>query len=54
MLLEHKLQRNFLPAHTTYVSSNVAASKNVGLTNGNHKPLTNGFSAHVDDVTGAL
>lgn len=53
MLLEHKLQRNFLPLHTTYINGNVAASKKVALTNGNHKPLTNGSSAHVDDAAHA-
>ncbi|XP_075873916.1 inositol-3-phosphate synthase 1-A-like [Nelusetta ayraudi] len=54
MLLEHKLQRNFLPQHTACVNGNKAAFKNVGLANGNHKPLKNGFSAPVGNVTGAL
>nr|XP_020442573.1 inositol-3-phosphate synthase 1 isoform X1 [Monopterus albus]XP_020442574.1 inositol-3-phosphate synthase 1 isoform X1 [Monopterus albus] len=48
MLLEHKLQRDFLSAHTTYVSSNVAVLKKVALTNGNHIPLTNGICGDVD------
>lgn len=54
MLLEHKLQRNFLPQHTTCTNGNKAAFKKIGLANGNHNPLNNGFSAHVGDVTGAL
>ncbi|KAI3367569.1 hypothetical protein L3Q82_026415, partial [Scortum barcoo] len=53
MLLEHKLQRNFVPPHTTYVNGNVATLKKVALTNGNHIPLTNGISAHGDDAAHA-
>ncbi|XP_037602706.1 inositol-3-phosphate synthase 1-A-like [Sebastes umbrosus] len=49
MLLEHKLQRAFLPPHTTHVNGNVASLKKVALTNGNHIPLTNGVHAHDDD-----
>ncbi|XP_068558466.1 inositol-3-phosphate synthase 1-A-like [Cebidichthys violaceus] len=54
MLLEHKLQRDFLPPHTTYVNGNVAALKKASLTNGNHIPLSNGIHTHVDDATHAL
>ncbi|XP_026173279.1 inositol-3-phosphate synthase 1-A [Mastacembelus armatus] len=38
MLLEHKLQREFLPPHTTYMNGNVAALKKVALLSGNHIP----------------
>lgn len=54
MLLEHKLQRNFLPQHATYTNGDVASLKKVPLTNGNHIPLTNGIYAHVDDAACAL
>ncbi|XP_022066826.1 inositol-3-phosphate synthase 1-A [Acanthochromis polyacanthus] len=54
MLLEHKLQRNFLPPHATYTNGDVASLKKVPLTNGNHIPLTNGIYAHVDDAACAL
>uniref|UniRef100_A0AAQ5YD18 inositol-3-phosphate synthase n=1 Tax=Amphiprion ocellaris TaxID=80972 RepID=A0AAQ5YD18_AMPOC len=50
MLLEHKLQRNFLPPHATYTNGDVASLKKVPLTNGNHMPRTNGIYAHVDDA----
>ncbi|XP_038129668.1 inositol-3-phosphate synthase 1-A-like [Cyprinodon tularosa] len=45
MLLEHKLQRNFLTQHTNYISNDVATLKKVALANGNHIPvaLTNGI-----------
>nr|XP_046269639.1 inositol-3-phosphate synthase 1-B-like [Scatophagus argus] len=43
MLLEHKLQRNFLLPQTPCINGNVAALKKVALVNGNHIPLTNGF-----------
>uniref|UniRef100_A0A8C7WWK0 inositol-3-phosphate synthase n=1 Tax=Oryzias sinensis TaxID=183150 RepID=A0A8C7WWK0_9TELE len=36
MMLEHKLQRNFLSSHTTYVNSEVAALKTFTLPNGKH------------------
>ncbi|KAM9355983.1 inositol-3-phosphate synthase 1-A-like [Pholidichthys leucotaenia] len=52
MLLEHKLQRNFLLPHMTYISDDVASMKKLPLTNGNHIPLTNG--AHVDQAACAL
>lgn len=51
MLLEHKLQRNFLPPHTTYTNGNVAPWKKVVLTNGKHIALTNGIHANGDDAT---
>ncbi|XP_023124772.2 inositol-3-phosphate synthase 1-A [Amphiprion ocellaris] len=54
MLLEHKLQRNFLPPHATYTNGDVASLKKVPLTNGNHMPRTNGIYAHVDDAACAL
>lgn len=54
MLLEHKLQRDFLPPHTTYINGSVAPLKKVALTNGNHIPLTNGICAHVDDAAHAI
>lgn len=54
MLLEHKLQRNFLPPHTTSINSEVAALRKAVLTNGSHKPRTNGIYAHVDEVARAL
>uniref|UniRef100_A0A8C4FD68 inositol-3-phosphate synthase n=1 Tax=Dicentrarchus labrax TaxID=13489 RepID=A0A8C4FD68_DICLA len=46
MLLEYKLERDFLHPHVTYTNGNAASLKKVALTNGNHKPLTNGFCAH--------
>jgi len=50
MLLEHKLQRNFLPSHTTYINDDVTTLKKVALTNGKHRsvPQTNGTYAHKD------
>lgn len=54
MLLEHKLERNFLPPHTAYTNGNVVALKKIAHTNGNHIPLTNGFSAHVDSAAHAI
>uniref|UniRef100_UPI0037E987E4 inositol-3-phosphate synthase 1-A-like n=1 Tax=Semicossyphus pulcher TaxID=241346 RepID=UPI0037E987E4 len=54
MLLEHKLQRDFLPPHANHVNGNVAALKKVALTNGNHIPLTNGICAHVNDAAHAI
>ncbi|XP_068456699.1 inositol-3-phosphate synthase 1-A-like [Clinocottus analis] len=55
MLLEHKLQRDFLPPpHAVHVNGNAAALKKAPLTNGNHIPLTNGVHEHNDDATRAL
>ncbi|KAF7653136.1 hypothetical protein LDENG_00086780 [Lucifuga dentata] len=54
MNLEHKLQRDFLPPHSTQINCNVAAVKKVPLTIGNHIHLTNGFSAQVDEETHGL
>uniref|UniRef100_A0A3P9HWT8 inositol-3-phosphate synthase n=1 Tax=Oryzias latipes TaxID=8090 RepID=A0A3P9HWT8_ORYLA len=56
MMLEHKLQRNFLSAHTTYVNSEVAALKTFTLPNGKHVPIpiTNGIHAHENDTACAL
>ncbi|KAM4543179.1 inositol-3-phosphate synthase 1-A-like isoform 1-T2 [Odontesthes bonariensis] len=50
MLLEHKLQRNFLPPHTTYINDDVTTLKKVALTNGKHRsaPQINGIYAHED------
>lgn len=48
MLLEHKLQKNFL-ARTT-CNGEVATLKKVALMNGTSKPVTNRFCAHGDDV----
>uniref|UniRef100_A0A8C6PCH9 inositol-3-phosphate synthase n=1 Tax=Nothobranchius furzeri TaxID=105023 RepID=A0A8C6PCH9_NOTFU len=36
MLLEHKLQKNFLTAHTSFINNDVASVKKVALTNGKH------------------
>uniref|UniRef100_A0A665V4R2 inositol-3-phosphate synthase n=1 Tax=Echeneis naucrates TaxID=173247 RepID=A0A665V4R2_ECHNA len=44
MLLEHKLQRNFLSSHTTYSNGEVAAMKKDALANGNHISQANGIS----------
>lgn len=54
MMLEHKLQRDFLPAPTTYTNGKVTSLEKVALTNGKHIPLTNGFGAHVDDAAHAI
>ncbi|KAK5886567.1 hypothetical protein CesoFtcFv8_017589 [Champsocephalus esox] len=54
MLLEHKLQRNFLPPQAAYINGHVTASKKVVLTNGNHVPLTNGIHAQGGDADIAL
>ncbi|MEQ2196509.1 hypothetical protein XENOCAPTIV_000044 [Xenoophorus captivus] len=56
MLLEHKLQRNFLTPHTTCINNDVATLKKVGLANGNHipVPLTNGFYAHESNTACAM
>lgn len=54
MLLEHKLQRNFLLTHETCVNNDAASLKKVPLINGNHIPLTNGIYAHMDDTACAL
>ncbi|XP_028251151.1 inositol-3-phosphate synthase 1-A-like [Parambassis ranga] len=54
MLLEHKLQRNFLPPHTPHVGSDMAFPKKVALTNGNHITLTNGIYAHEEDAARTL
>ncbi|KAK5917037.1 hypothetical protein CgunFtcFv8_011961 [Champsocephalus gunnari] len=54
MLLEHKLQRNFLPPQAAYSNGHVTASKKVVLTNGNHVPLTNGIHAQGGDADIAL
>ncbi|XP_067336199.1 inositol-3-phosphate synthase 1-A-like isoform X2 [Channa argus] len=48
MLLEHKLQRNFLHSQTPHINSYTATSKKVSLSNGNYVPLTNGICAHID------
>lgn len=52
MLLEHKLQKNFL----SHMSCNdkVSALKKVALVNGTSKPLTNGFCTHEEDVAYAM
>uniref|UniRef100_A0A672JC46 inositol-3-phosphate synthase n=1 Tax=Salarias fasciatus TaxID=181472 RepID=A0A672JC46_SALFA len=49
MLLEHKLQRNFLPTHTLHKQR-----EEVGHTKWNCVPLTNGVHAHADDAAYAL
>ncbi|XP_053191547.1 inositol-3-phosphate synthase 1-A-like [Scomber japonicus] len=54
MLLEHKLQRDFLPPHSTYINGNVTSLKKVANTNGNHISLTNGICAHSDDAAYAI
>lgn len=54
MMLEHKLQRNFLPQHAALIDHDVASLKKVALANGSHIPLTNGIYAHVDDAARAL
>ncbi|XP_047467278.1 LOW QUALITY PROTEIN: inositol-3-phosphate synthase 1-A-like [Mugil cephalus] len=55
MMLEHKLQRNFLPQPAAFISDDVASLKKVpALTNGSHRPLTNGIYAHADDAARAL
>ncbi|RVE57359.1 hypothetical protein OJAV_G00215430 [Oryzias javanicus] len=56
MMLEHKLQRNFLSAHTAFVNSDVAALKKFALPNRKHvhTPLTNGIHAHENDTACAL
>ncbi|XP_068608553.1 inositol-3-phosphate synthase 1-A-like [Brachionichthys hirsutus] len=43
MLLEHKLQRDFLPPQTTHVNGNVAAVKKAAHTHGSRLPVANGF-----------
>ncbi|XP_040916887.1 inositol-3-phosphate synthase 1-A-like [Toxotes jaculatrix] len=50
MLLEHKLQRNFLPPHPTYINGVVAAQKKVVITNGNHSTPTNGICSNANDA----
>lgn len=50
MLLEHKLQKDFLHPHTTYINGEEPAMKKAALTNGNHVSLTNGVCAHIDDA----
>lgn len=54
MLLEHKLQRNFLPPQTMHINGYMTTLKKVALPNGNHISLTNGICAHADDVACAL
>ncbi|XP_068195661.1 inositol-3-phosphate synthase 1-A-like [Antennarius striatus] len=54
MLLEHKLQRDFLPPRPTHTNGNVAALKRAAHTNGSYFPLANGFHVHVDDAAHAL
>lgn len=56
MLLEHKLQRNFLTPHTNYISNDMAALKKVALANGNHipVPLKNGIYIHESDTACAM
>ncbi|XP_034531787.1 inositol-3-phosphate synthase 1-A-like [Notolabrus celidotus] len=54
MLLEHKLQRDFLPPHVSHINGNMAALKKVTLSNGNHITLTNGICAHVEDAAHAI
>ncbi|XP_071390264.1 inositol-3-phosphate synthase 1-A-like [Centroberyx affinis] len=53
MHLEHKLQRRFLPPHSTHINGDVGAWNKVALTNGNHIPngITNGIGgAHVNEA----
>ncbi|KAM3594094.1 uncharacterized protein V6R79_002166 [Siganus canaliculatus] len=50
MLLEHKLQRDFLPQHSAYVNGKGTSLKEATFTNGHHKHLTNGFCAPVKDA----
>ncbi|XP_037550509.1 inositol-3-phosphate synthase 1-A [Nematolebias whitei] len=56
MLLEHKLQRNFLTTHTTYINSDVATLKKAMLANGQHVPvsLTKGIYIHERDTACAM
>ncbi|XP_027857286.1 inositol-3-phosphate synthase 1-A [Xiphophorus couchianus] len=56
MLLEHKLQRNFLTAHSTYINNDVATLKKAALANGNHTPvpLKNGIYTHESDMACAM
>uniref|UniRef100_A0A3B3YPF9 inositol-3-phosphate synthase n=1 Tax=Poecilia mexicana TaxID=48701 RepID=A0A3B3YPF9_9TELE len=56
MLLEHKLQRNFLTAHSTYINNDVATLKKAALANGNHTsvPLKNGIYTHQSDTACAM
>ncbi|KAM9842072.1 inositol-3-phosphate synthase 1-B-like [Aulostomus maculatus] len=51
MLLEHKLQRNFLTLRSAFINGDVATLKKNGLTYAKQKPLTNGIYAHVDGAT---
>ncbi|KAM6969114.1 inositol-3-phosphate synthase 1-A-like [Tautogolabrus adspersus] len=53
MLLEHKLQRDFLPLYDKHIV-NMAAMEKVAVTNGNHIALKNGFCAHENDVAHAI
>uniref|UniRef100_A0A1A8KP52 inositol-3-phosphate synthase n=1 Tax=Nothobranchius kuhntae TaxID=321403 RepID=A0A1A8KP52_NOTKU len=39
MLLEHKLQKNFLTLHMSFINNDVASGKKVALTNGKHTPV---------------
>uniref|UniRef100_A0A1A8RNH7 inositol-3-phosphate synthase n=1 Tax=Nothobranchius rachovii TaxID=451742 RepID=A0A1A8RNH7_9TELE len=39
MLLEHKLQKNFLTLHTSFINNDMASVKKVALTNGKHTPV---------------
>ncbi|XP_069008710.1 inositol-3-phosphate synthase 1-A-like [Embiotoca jacksoni] len=54
MLLEHKLQRKFLPPHTADINRDVGALKKVALTNGKHISLTKSVNTRVDDTARAL
>ncbi|TNN66985.1 Inositol-3-phosphate synthase 1-A [Liparis tanakae] len=56
MLLEHKLQRNFLPSPpgAAYVNGDVAAMKKAALTNGNHTAFSNGIHHRAEDAAHML
>ncbi|KAM9777653.1 inositol-3-phosphate synthase 1-A-like [Neosynchiropus ocellatus] len=49
MLLEHKLQRTFLPPCAAHINGDVPVMKTNGCVYKNHIPHTNGFGAHVSD-----
>ncbi|XP_053701418.1 inositol-3-phosphate synthase 1-A-like [Synchiropus splendidus] len=49
MLLEHKLQRNFLPSCTAYINGDMPVMKTNGCVYKGHIPHTNGFGVHVSD-----
>ncbi|XP_056281920.1 inositol-3-phosphate synthase 1-A-like isoform X3 [Pseudoliparis swirei] len=56
MLLEHKLQRDFLPPPpgAAYVNGDVAAIKKPALTNRNHTALSNGIHQRAEDAAHTL